>query len=107
MLDLAHILVHLRHVGGDFGDTGGGLSYISRNFLGGRALFLDGGGDYGGNRIKLADGGDNTTDGTHGRRGRFLDIANLLFNVFGGLRGLIGQIFDLVSFPPITGPGLI
>ena len=118
--DLVHARSHFAGFlggAGNLGDIAGDLVVavrcflnIADDFLGGGVLLLDGGGDRGDHLVHLADGGADGLDGIHRTLGRCLDAGDLLGDLAGGARRLVGQVLDLAgddgeALAGITSPG--
>src|SRR5262249_25482136 len=78
-------------VDGDLGGAGGGLLHAAGDFARRRVLLFDGGGDRGGDAADFADGVADAADRRHAIAGRRLNRSDLACDLFGRLRGLVGE----------------
>src|SRR5690606_19244422 len=83
-VDAFDVLRHLGRALGRFLDVTG-------DFLGGGALFLDGGGDGGGDLVDLVNDRRDLANGRDGAAGFALDAADLGADLFGRLGAFVGE----------------
>ena len=82
---------------GDLSSSLGRVGYIARHLIGRGALFLYGGGDGSGNVVDLVDHAADRGNRIHRAFRVRLNGGYLSADVFGSLRGLLGQFLDFIG----------
>ncbi len=82
-------------VAGNLGCAAGGVLNVAGDLARRRALLLHRRRDRGSDVVDLADGLADVPDGADRRRRHLLHAGDLRANFLGGLRGLVGEAFDL------------